>query len=96
MRSLLHAQPFVVEVFLVTVKAMHDLSEWTPEKLADREKQIDAEIMQAVADMVRATNTPGASLKDRTEADQALMELLAQRTAIRVQADEKRLRERGH
>jgi hypothetical protein len=53
--------------------------------------------MQAVADMVRVTHTPGAAIGDQVDADTTLMELLAQRTAIRRQVEDRAARrERGH
>lgn len=95
-RELYSSQPWVLEGFLAVLKAQSDVDKWPLHTLHEREKQLDTEIMQAVAEMVRARNTPGASLEERSDADQRLIELLAERQAVGIRAEEKRQNERGH
>ena len=96
LRYLGNAQPWVVEAFLAVIKAQHRLGECDQPTLEDRERQLESEIMRAVSEVVSATHSAKASVGDKVDADQTLAELLAQRTAVRLELEKKRGQRRGH
>lgn len=94
-RHLRHAAPWVMEAFLAVIKAQGYVASWGLLKLEEREAMLDAEVARAYAETVRITHTPESTLTERMDADQTLLELLAERQAVRIEIAERREREQG-
>lgn len=94
-RRLSQAEPWVVEVMLMVVKAQHELAEWSRPRLEERERELGVEIGQAMAKVFEATVTK-ADRSDLVHADHVLMELLAERQAVSAQLEKAPTTERGH